>query len=205
MKRHVTSLIALVALTAIALTACTNNSPQETGNHGTVEQKAGSPSAVESEMERAGAVQQVIDGTFAIQNVNTGKNLRPYNAGTSDENRIVLYPHNEWKCMTWRFLYVENNVYQLQNLYTGKTLTPSATTQKGVTLWQQPLNDSDSLQYWKFIEQSDEAYLINLKDTDLYITISSDETDSPIILMPLQDSNGSTGQLWKLFEQDPPF
>ncbi len=147
------------------------------------------------------ATQIEVNHNYAIQNVKTGKNLRPYNAGVEDGNKIVLYNHAEWKCMTWQFIQVEGETYQLKNLYTSKTLQPSSMPESGVALWQQPLG-SDILQYWEFIEQPDNKYLIRLKDTDLYITISSDKTNSSIILMPKQNSSN---QQWKLVEQNPRF
>lgn len=139
--------------------------------------------------------------TYAIQNVQTGKNLRPFNAGVDDGTQIVLYKHAKWKCMTWQFIQVEGETYQLKNLYTSKTFQPSSKPESGVTLCQQPLKN-DSLQYWDFIKQPDGTYLIRLKDTNLYVTISSDKTNSPIILMPKQNS---TTQQWKLVKQNPCF
>lgn len=73
--------------------------------------------------------------------------------------------------------------------------------QTGVALWQQPLADDNS-QYWKFIGQPDETYLIRLNDTELYITLSPEETDSSIILIPKQNSSD---QQWKLVKQYPRF
>lgn len=142
----------------------------------------------------------VISGSFAIHNSETGKNLRPYSANTSDGTDIVLYPHNWWKCLTWEFIHVEGTSYQLKNLYTGKTFEPVSEAEDGVALWQQPL-DGESSQYWEFLKQDDETYLIRLQDTELFITLSSEETDSPIILKSKQD--GST-QKWILKEQYPP-
>lgn len=105
------------------------------------------------------------------------------------------------KCMTWQFIQGEEDTYQLKNLYTSKTFQPSSKPEAGVTLWQQPLKE-DSPQNWEFIKQTDNTYLIRLKATDLYVTISSDETNSSIILMPKQNSSG---QQWKMVEQNPWF
>ncbi len=44
--------------------------------------------------------------------------------------------------------------------------------------------------------------MIRLKDTDLYIAISSDKDNSPIILSGLEDSDRQT---WTLIEQYPPY
>ena len=138
--------------------------------------------------------------TFAIQNVKTSKNLRPYNASKNDSTRIILYNHKKWKCMTWEFIQFDDSIYLLKNLYTQKTFEPSSLQQE-MTLWQQPLIESH-IQYWEFIKQSDETYLIRLKNTDLYITITSDKKNSDVILMPKQNSDT---QLWRLLPQNPLF
>ncbi|MDR2709521.1 MAG: RICIN domain-containing protein [Elusimicrobiota bacterium] len=147
--------------------------------------------------------QSIISGTFAIKNPQTQKDVRPYRAGTADGNKIILYPHQEWKCMTWNFRHIEGSTYQLENLFTGKTFQASSAVKAGVTLWQQPLVNNDSAQYWEFLKQDNDTYLIRLKNTELYITISSDETNSNIILMPYQ--RNSTKQQWALIEQSPTF
>ena len=103
--------------------------------------------------------------------------------------------------MTWQFIQLEGNTYRLRNLYTSKTFQPYSEPKPGVDLRQQPLEEGGP-QYWEFIAQPDETYLIRLKDTDLYITISSNETNSPIILKPKKNSNE---ERWKLVEQNPWF
>ncbi len=137
--------------------------------------------------------------TYAIQNVKTGKDIRVYNAGIDDGQKIILYEHHNWECMTWQFIQLEQDTYLLKNLYTQKTFQPSAALGPGVALWQQTLG-GNPLQYWEFMKQPDETYLIRLKGTELFITVSSDQNDSSIILMPKQDS---PEQQWKLIEQHP--
>lgn len=139
--------------------------------------------------------------THAIQNVKTGKDIRVHNADIGDGTKMILYSHHNWECMTWQFIQLENNTYLLKNLYTQKTFQPSSFPESGVSLWQQPLGGS-RLQYWEFIKQPDGAYLIRLKATELYVTVSSDETNAPIVLLPRQDSSR---QLWKLIRQNPVF
>ena len=143
---------------------------------------------------------EVITGSFAIRNIETGKNIRPYNANTSDENKIILYPHNEWKCLTWQFNHIGGTTYYLQNLYTQKTFEPMSTVETGVALWQKPLNNYSP--QWEFLDQQNSIYVIRLKNTELYITISSNKNDSSIILMPFQNSKS---QQWELVEQYPIF
>ena len=139
------------------------------------------------------------ENTFAIQNIKTGKDIRVYNAGNDNGTKIILYNHHNWECITWQLIQLKEDTYLLKNLYTQKTFEPSAVPQSGVGLWQQTLGGS-RYQYWEFIKQSDEIYLIRLKDTELYLTVTSDENNSDIILMEKQDSDS---QLWRLIRQNP--
>jgi hypothetical protein len=143
---------------------------------------------------------QTINGTFAIQNTVTGKNLRPYEAGGQNGNRIVLYDHVEWKCMTWKFISIGTNTYQLKNLYTAKTFQPNEVpARNGSALVQQPIANSDA-QQWEFVEAADKSYYIRLRGTELYITASSSETNTDIELQTKQDN---ALQRWRLIAQNP--
>jgi len=137
--------------------------------------------------------------TFAIQNVQTGKDIRVHNADYHDNAKTILYPHKNWECITWEMIQLPDSSYLLKNLYTQKTFEPVSSPTQGVTLWQKSLGGS-KYQYWEFIKQPNDNYLIRLKGTDLYVTISSDKDDTEIILMPLQNSNT---QLWRLVRQNP--
>ena len=151
-----------------------------------------------SDMNNDNVSQSIISGSFAIRNVGTGKNIKPYNSDKYDGNDIILYPHNEWKCLTWQFNHIDGIAYQLENLYTQKTFEPKSHLVSGVTLWQQPLNNNSP--QWEFIKQQDGVYAIRLKDTELYLTISSNKTDAAIILLPY---GNTSSQQWKLIEQYP--
>lgn len=137
--------------------------------------------------------------TYAIQNVGTGKDIRVHNAGNDDGTRIILYSHNNWECITWQLIELEDSIYLLKNLYTQKSFEPASAPEAGVPLWQQTLGGS-RLQHWEFIRQAGGTYRIRLKDTKLYLTTTSDENNSDIVLMPQQDSDS---QLWKLVRQNP--
>ncbi len=62
--------------------------------------------------------------TFAIQNIQSSKDIRVHNANYHDDARIILYPHHEWECITWEFIEIEYNTFLLKNLYTQKTFEP---------------------------------------------------------------------------------
>lgn len=150
-------------------------------------------------MVTIGANAQNIKGSFAIQNIQTGKDLRPRDPRYIDNIKLILYEHHNWKCLTWSFNQIDKENYQLKNLYSGNTFQPKSKPISGATLWHLPIQ-SDSLQYWEFIPQPNNTYLIRQKNTELYLTITSKTNNSDIILMPKQNSDT---QLWRLIEQNP--
>src|SRR5579864_6430586 len=68
--------------------------------------------------------QDVIKGTYAIRNMQTGMVLRIKDANSKDGTPIVAYEPVNWKCVTWNFKHVGGQTYQLQNIFSGKTLQP---------------------------------------------------------------------------------
>ena len=147
---------------------------------------------------------QEIKGTFAIQNMATQKNLRPYEAQKAEGNRIVLYDHREWKCMTWDFKHKSDNVYQLKNLYTSKTFQADAQPKSGERLIQKTLVNDDLQQEWEFVKEGENQYSIRLKNTNLYITVA-DSTGADNSAIVLQEKQNSNLQRWKLVAQTPSF
>lgn len=139
------------------------------------------------------------ENTYAIQNVSSGTCLRPLDAGYKNENQIIGYDHQNWECITWEMIALGDNTYLLKNLFTEKTFQPQSGPKAGVALWQQPLGGTP-LQYWEFLKQPDGTALIRLKDTDLYVTISSKDVNAAVILMPL---NNGDEQKWQLIGQTP--
>jgi hypothetical protein len=149
------------------------------------------------------AYPQAIKGTYAIKNVQTGMLLRPLDANKKDATPMVLYRPVNWKCMTWDFKSTGTNSYQLQNLFTDKTFeSVSSTASDDVALHQQPFLKDKAQQQWEFISVAQDAYLIRLKNTDLYLTPADSEgsINSAVILAKKQP-----GQLqrWTIYEQHP--
>jgi Ricin-type beta-trefoil lectin domain. len=136
---------------------------------------------------------------YAILNVQTGMAIRVQDANYHDNARTILYPHHNWECITWEMIRLEGNNYLLKNLYTEKTFQPMEAPKAGVGLWQKPLGGTP-LQYWEFLKLADGSYLIRLKGTELYITISAETENSPLVLMP---KDNSAKQRWMLSRQSP--
>lgn len=137
--------------------------------------------------------------TYAIQNIATGKALRPYNADIENGVELIAYPLKNWECITWEMIAIDTHTFLLKDLFTEKTFQPKSEPKEGVGLWQQSMGGTP-LQHWEFLQQPDSNYLIRLKGTELYITVTSEATNSPVLLMPLE--NNST-QYWRLVRQTP--
>ena len=145
---------------------------------------------------------QQIKGHYAIKNVQTGMLLRVMDAHSENGTPLVAYGPENWKCMTWEFNTTGSNVYQLQNLLTGKTFEPSEKPDAGVTLVEEPIGNSTSYQQYEFIKDRDNKYLIRLRGTNLYLAPQDKKgsTNSAIILAA---RTNSPEQLWEIYSQNP--
>src|ERR1700712_6020901 len=94
---------------------------------------------------------QTIKGHYAIKNTQTGLLLRVKDAQKANGTPIVAYSPVNWKCVTWDFMHVQGDTYQLRNLFTSKTLQPESGLIDGVSLEQQPLVASQTNQEYEFI------------------------------------------------------
>lgn len=137
--------------------------------------------------------------TYAIQNVQTGMDIRPYNAGWKDGTKIVQYTHHRWECETWQMIRLSDGSFLLQNLYSRKTFQPDGKAKEETELMQFPLEASAG-QYWEFIEAGSNSYYIRLKGTELYVVPSSDKNNAALILKPLMETELFR---WTLVEQHP--
>lgn len=145
---------------------------------------------------------QNITGTYAIKNVKTGIFIRIKDANTKNGTPIVAYSPVNWKCVTWDFKKQEGNVYQLKNLFSGKTLQPKGNVVQGVSLEEQPITDGNATQQYEFVAAGKDRFFIKLKGTDLYLTPSDNdgEINAPIVLTA---KTGGDLQQWTLQEQHP--
>ena len=143
-----------------------------------------------------------ISGTHAIVNSKTGLSLRPMGASAMNGNKIIMFKTVTWKCETWNFISVKDNIYSLENLYTGKSFQPENKSGKpGTNLVQRPRDQYELMQRWEFVEDSPGLYRIRHLASDLYLTTTeSKENNSDLYL---DKKKGSKEQLWKLVAQSP--
>lgn len=145
---------------------------------------------------------QDIKGNYAIKNVKTGMLLRIKDANKKNGTPIVAYYPENWKCMTWNFKKTETNTYQLQNLFSNKTLQPITAAAADVAFEEQPLIDGDTKQQYEFVPVKKDTYLIKLKGTDLYLTPADlkGNVNSAIVLAA---KRSTPEQQWLIYEQAP--
>lgn len=141
-----------------------------------------------------------LTGSFQIRNQKFGDLLRPKDASGAEGARIVLYPAEPWKCMTWRVKPVSNSVCQVQNHFTSKTFTvKSGSEGKDVTqtAWAR---EADQRPQWSFTLLPDGSYKICDTKTDEALTAKESGGSVGIVLAPWKDQ---AEQKWKLEAIDP--
>lgn len=142
---------------------------------------------------------QTIKGTYAIKNVQSGLLLRVKDANGKDGTPIVLYDAQNWKCMTWDFKKIDGNTYQLQNLFTNKTMQAMG-TDTGAGFNEQPLEPQKASQLYDFEPVGKDTYLIKLKGTERYLTGTGSDINTLVKLAP---KTGDKSQQWTIYQQSP--
>jgi hypothetical protein len=135
--------------------------------------------------------------SYQIRNCKFDQLLRPRDANNADGTRIVLYPAQPWKCMTWKLLPAGNAAFQLQNHFTQKTFE-AKTNEAGTALVQIPLDrDASKRPAWKFEKLTDGFYRITDVASGRCLAASS---KGAVILAPAEEQRE---QEWELIETDP--
>jgi hypothetical protein len=155
-------------------------------------------SEVGSAAQKAGAPE-----SFQIRNKKFGDLLRPEDANSADGTRIVLYPMQSWKCMTWKFYPAGDSVFQLQNHFTSKTFAPTPRTEGSqVAVVQVPFaKESQARPAWRFTRLPDGLYqIIEVKSGKALAAVDSAGSGVRIVLAPV---GGGDDQKWELLKTDP--
>ena len=142
--------------------------------------------------------------SFQVRNQKFGNLLRPEEANGADGTRIVLYPGQPWKCMTWKFHTNGESRYQLQNHFTSKTFAaePGADTgQAAVT--QVPFSKKpDERPTWQFTKLNDGTYKITDAKSGKALTAVKEEAGSTVRIV-VRAWQEEAAQKWELIEIDP--
>ena len=151
-----------------------------------------------------GAGKAGLSGSFQIRNQKCGDLLRPEEANSADGTRIVLYPAQPWKCMTWKLHANGDSRFQLQNHFTGKTFAAEAGADKAeATVTQVPFSKKpEERPTWQLVKLTDGSYKITDTKSGKALTAVQEEAGSGVKIVARAWREGAD-QKWELIEIDP--
>jgi hypothetical protein len=141
--------------------------------------------------------------SFQIRNKKFGDLLRPEDANAANGTRIVLYPAQAWKCLTWKLHPAGESIFQVQNHFTSKTFASAAKAdgpQSAVA--QVPFSrEAKERPAWRFMKLPDGFYqIIEVKSGQALTAIASDGGGARVVVAPLGQGDD---QKWELIKTDP--
>ena len=135
--------------------------------------------------------------SYQIRNCKFGDLLRPEDANSADGTRIVLYPAQPWKCMTWKLVPAGESTFQLQNHFTHKTFA-DRTNGTSRAIVQIPFERETSKRpAWKLAKLANGFYRITDAASGQSLTAFSNDT----VILALWEEKPE--QQWELIETDP--
>jgi hypothetical protein len=140
--------------------------------------------------------------SFQVRNKKYGELLRPEDANSANRTRIVLYPAQPWKCMTWKFHPAGDSAFQLQNHFTSKTFSATpASDQAAQPVLQLPFaKEAGERPIWHFTKLADGSYRITDAKSAKVLTAVKDNTGLRVVAQAWQDQDD---QKWELLPIDP--
>jgi hypothetical protein len=140
--------------------------------------------------------------SFQIRNKKFGDLLRPEDANSANGTRIVLYPAQLWKCLTWKLHPAGDSVFQAQNHFTSKTFEPSAKADGAQPpVLQVPFSkEAKERPLWRFAKLPDGLYHIIEVKSGKALTAVRDGSGARVVVAPLDKGDE---QKWELIETDP--
>ena len=143
-------------------------------------------------------------GSFQVRNQKYGDLLRPEEANSTDGTRIVLYPAQPWKCLTWKLHAKGDSGFQLQNHFTGKTFAAEAGAEKAeAAVTQVPFSKKpEERPTWQLVKLSDGTYKITDTKSGKALTAVKEDAGSGVRIVARAWREGAD-QKWELIEIDP--
>jgi len=154
---------------------------------------------------RAGEIgsRKVTPQSFQIRNKKFGDLLRPEDANGADGTRIVLYPAQPWKCMTWKLHPAGETLFQVQNHFTTKTFAADSKAAGSTSAVAQiPFSrEFGERPAWRFTKLPDGFYqIIEVKSGKALTAVPAAGGGARVVVGPLAPSDD---QKWELIKTDP--
>ncbi len=139
--------------------------------------------------------------SYQIRNKKFGDLLRPKDANGAEGTRIVLYPAEPWKCMTWKLHPAGDSTYHIQNHFTSKTFIVNPTHGETNVIQTALAHEASGRPVWRFTKLPDGSYQITDAKSGAALTaIGSDGGSVRVVVAPWQDQDA---QKWELEKTDP--
>jgi len=138
--------------------------------------------------------------SYQIRNVKYADLLRPEDANNANGTRIVLYPGQPWKCMTWKLLPAGAETFHVRNHFTSKTFDCSSTNAVSPVVQVPFGKDAAVRPAWRFIKLPDGTYEIADSKTGKVLTAEKERGSAKVALEVWHEQ---PEQKWELIEIDP--
>lgn len=141
-----------------------------------------------------------------LRNKKFGKLLRPEDASGANGARIVLYPAQPWKCMTWKLHPAGEATFNLQNHFTGKTFAPAAKEDAAQTpVTQVPFaKDAKERPAWRLTKLPDGLYqIIEVKSGKALTAAAATAADGGTTRITIAPVGTGDEQKWEVEKIDP--
>jgi Ricin-type beta-trefoil lectin domain-like len=142
--------------------------------------------------------------SFQVRNKKFAQLLRPEEANSADGTRLVLYPAQPWKCMTWKLHPAGGSAFTLQNHFTSKTFAAAAPPDaKADAVTQVPfVKQAGSAPVWTFTKLPDGAYKIADSKSGKVLTAVRPENEATAKIVA-EEWHEKDEQKWELIPIDP--
>jgi hypothetical protein len=139
--------------------------------------------------------------SYQIRNKKFGELLRPENANNAEGTRMVLYPAQSWKCMTWKLRPAGDSGFHVQNHLTSKTFIVTK-THGGTNVIQTAFaRETGERPVWRFTRLADGSYQItDVKSGAALTALGGDRQTVRVVVAPWRDK---AEQKWELEKTDP--
>jgi len=139
--------------------------------------------------------------SYQIRNKKFGDLLRPENANNAEGTRIVLYPAEPWKCMTWKLHPAGESTFQVQNHFTSKTFIANTSHGETNVIQTAFAREAGERPVWRFTKLADGSYQItDMKSGAALTAVGGDGQPVRVVVAPWQDK---AEQKWELEKTDP--
>ncbi len=139
--------------------------------------------------------------SYQIRNKKFGDLLRPKDANSAEGTRIVLYPAEPWKCMTWKLKPAGESTFQVQNHFTSKTFIVNTSHSETNVIQTAFAKEAGERPVWRFTKLPDGSYQItDVKSGAALTAIDGAGHSNRVVVAPWQDKDD---QKWELEKTDP--